>query len=220
MKHRYNPDHHHRRSIRLRGYDYTQAGAYFVTMVVQGRSCLFGEVVGAEMRLNEAGEMAHRVWEALPHRFPGIEMGPFVVMPNHHSRDHRPARNRRGAPCGRPIHAQQGNHKGCPYIGRCDRTGMGPGSRIVRCGGMWNTVTTNQIPSAYTTCSPWWAPDPHPTGQPQGLPLQEPSCPLPGVTCAIPGERPIETPLQPGPPSPQVHPTAGIRLHTGRARIS
>ena len=83
MKHRYNPDHHHRRSIRLRGYDYTQAGAYFVTMVVQGRSCLFGEVVGAEMRLNEAGQMARRVWEALPHRFPGVEMGPSVVMPNH-----------------------------------------------------------------------------------------------------------------------------------------
>ncbi len=83
MKHRYNPDHHHRRSIRLRGYDYTQAGAYFVTMVVQGRLCLFGDVIGAEMRLNEAGEMAHRVWEALPHRFPGVEMGPCVVMPNH-----------------------------------------------------------------------------------------------------------------------------------------
>ena len=83
MKHRYNPDHHHRRSIRLRGYDYTQAGAYFVTMVVQGRLCLFGDVIGAEMRLNEAGEMAHRVWEALPHRFPGVEMGPSVVMPNH-----------------------------------------------------------------------------------------------------------------------------------------
>ena len=42
MKHRYDPDHHHRRSIRLRGYDYTQADAYFVTMVVQGRPSLVG----------------------------------------------------------------------------------------------------------------------------------------------------------------------------------
>ncbi len=49
---------------------------------------------------------------------------------------HRVLTKRQSGPCGRPIHAQQGNHKGCPYVGRCDRTGMGPGSRIVRCGGI------------------------------------------------------------------------------------
>ena len=72
-----------RRSLRLRGYDYTQGGAYFVTIVVQGRQCLFGDVVDGEMRLNDAGEMVHRLWEELPGRFPSIIMDTFVVMPNH-----------------------------------------------------------------------------------------------------------------------------------------
>ena len=74
---------HRRRSLRLKGYDYTGAGAYFVTIVTQSRSCLFGEILGEEMRLNEAGEMIRTVWEALPRRFPGIEIEGFVVMPNH-----------------------------------------------------------------------------------------------------------------------------------------
>ena len=78
-----NPEIHRRRSLRLKGYDYTQAGAYFVTITIQGRLCLFGEVVSEEMRLNEAGVMAYKVWAALPHRFPVIEINAFVVMPNH-----------------------------------------------------------------------------------------------------------------------------------------
>ena len=82
---RLNPpsDSRRRRSIRLRGYDYAQAGAYFVTVVVQGRACLFGDLVGAEMRLNDAGEMIRRVWQEIPGRFPGIALDTFVVMPNH-----------------------------------------------------------------------------------------------------------------------------------------
>ena len=83
MNHRYNPDMHYRRSIRLRGYDYTHAGAYYVTIVAQDRVCLFGEVVGEKVRLGEASVMVQAVWEALPHRFPSIETDAFVVMPNH-----------------------------------------------------------------------------------------------------------------------------------------
>jgi len=79
----YDPKVHRRRSLRLKGYDYTQVGAYFVTIVTQGRLCLFGEIVGKEMRLNEAGEMVCGFWEVLPQRFPAIEMDMFVVMPNH-----------------------------------------------------------------------------------------------------------------------------------------
>ena len=79
----YNPEIHRRRSLRLKGYDYTHVGAYFVTIVTQGRSCLFGEIVGKEMQLNEAGEMACAIWKALPQRFPSIEIDLFVVMPNH-----------------------------------------------------------------------------------------------------------------------------------------
>ena len=79
----YDPEIHQRRSIRLKGYDYSQAGAYFVTIVAQGRLCLFGDVVDGEMRANDAGEMVWRVWDGMPGRFPSIEMDEFVVMPNH-----------------------------------------------------------------------------------------------------------------------------------------
>jgi hypothetical protein len=58
-----DPDKHHRRSIRLRGYDYALAGAYFVTMVTQDRACLLGEVVAGAMRLNDAGRMVRTVWD-------------------------------------------------------------------------------------------------------------------------------------------------------------
>lgn len=72
-----------RRSIRLRGYDYTQVGAYFVTVTVRGRLALFGEVVDDMVRLNDAGEMAREVWQGMPRRFPFVEVDAFVVMPDH-----------------------------------------------------------------------------------------------------------------------------------------
>jgi REP element-mobilizing transposase RayT len=72
-----------RRSIRLREYNYAQAGAYFVTIVTQDRVCLFGEVVDGEMMLNEFGRIVHAVWDDLPNHYPAVECGVFVVMPNH-----------------------------------------------------------------------------------------------------------------------------------------
>jgi REP element-mobilizing transposase RayT len=69
--------------MRLAGYDYAQAGAYFVTACTQGRVCLFGEVVDGEMRTNEAGAMVKRVWEELPKFYAGVALDVFVVMPNH-----------------------------------------------------------------------------------------------------------------------------------------
>jgi len=79
----YDPTIHHRRSIRLRGYDYAQAGAYFVTICVQGRECLFGQIVNARMVLNDAGRMVQAQWEQLPERFNTIELDIHIVMPNH-----------------------------------------------------------------------------------------------------------------------------------------
>jgi REP element-mobilizing transposase RayT len=67
----------------LQEYDYAQAGAYFVTLRVQGRMCLFGEVVDGEMRLNDAVRMVLGVWNALPRHYAGVEVDSFVVMPNH-----------------------------------------------------------------------------------------------------------------------------------------
>ena len=54
-----------------------------MTIVAQGRACLFGEVVENQMRLNEAGGMVQEVCWGLSQRFPGVEVGSFVVMPNH-----------------------------------------------------------------------------------------------------------------------------------------
>lgn len=79
----YDPERHHRRSIRLKGYDYSQAGAYFVTLNVHQRRCFLGEAVGGKVRLSPAGEMVLRVWEAVPNHYPGVDVDAFVVMPNH-----------------------------------------------------------------------------------------------------------------------------------------
>jgi len=73
----------HRRSIRLKGYDYTQPGAYFVTLVTQNRDCLFGEIVEGEVRLNRVGMVAQREWERLSNRFPAVQIDSYVIMPNH-----------------------------------------------------------------------------------------------------------------------------------------
>ncbi|MFH2065883.1 MAG: hypothetical protein ABIK15_11855 [Pseudomonadota bacterium] len=80
---RYNPDIHHRRSIRLQDYDYSQAGAYFITICVQNRECLFGEITNGEMKMNDAGRMVQTIWDEIPSRFDGLELNTFTVMPNH-----------------------------------------------------------------------------------------------------------------------------------------
>ena len=79
----YDPARHHRRSIRLKGYDYTQAGAYFVTLCVQGRECLLGAVTAGEMILNELGQIVREEWERSSEIRREIELDEFVVMPNH-----------------------------------------------------------------------------------------------------------------------------------------
>jgi putative transposase len=78
-----DPQKHHRHSIRLKGYDYTQPGAYFITVVSHNRESIFGEIVDGEMRLNRYGCITQREWERLPRRFPNIHLDAFIVMPNH-----------------------------------------------------------------------------------------------------------------------------------------
>ena len=80
---RYNPDIHHRHSIRLREYDYSNAGVYFVTVCIQNRECLFEEIVDGEMKLNDAGRMVESIWEKLSQHNEDVETDAFVVMPNH-----------------------------------------------------------------------------------------------------------------------------------------
>ncbi len=79
----YDPKIHHRRSIRLKGYDYARAGAYFVTIITENHVCLLGEVVGGKMQLNEAGQVVEQWWLELNRKYPHIETSEHVVMPNH-----------------------------------------------------------------------------------------------------------------------------------------
>ena len=71
----YDPDRHHRRSIRLPGYDYRQAGAYFITICTRGRECVLSDPT--------VSGIIHEVWQSLPAWFPTITLDEFVVMPNH-----------------------------------------------------------------------------------------------------------------------------------------
>lgn len=79
----YDPDRHHRRSIRLKGYDYSQVGAYFVSICTQGRECLFGGIVAGEMVLNDAGEIVAGEWLKTVEICNEIALDEWVVMPNH-----------------------------------------------------------------------------------------------------------------------------------------
>ncbi len=82
-KPKFDPQKHHRRSIRLPGYDYSQAGAYYITIVTYQRDCLFGKIENEEMILSDLGKIADECWRAIPDHFPLVELGAYVVMPNH-----------------------------------------------------------------------------------------------------------------------------------------
>ena len=72
-----------RRSIRLKGYDYAQDGAYYVTICTYKKTRIFGEVVEEEMRLNEIGDIVEEEWQRTPKIRPEVELDEFIVMPNH-----------------------------------------------------------------------------------------------------------------------------------------
>lgn len=80
---KYNPNIHHRRSIRFKGYDYAQKGFYFITICCQDRICRFGNIVNGQMILNEYGQIAFDEWVKLSVRFANFELDVFQIMPNH-----------------------------------------------------------------------------------------------------------------------------------------
>ena len=75
MTQNYDSEKHHRRSIRLPGYDYGQSGAYFVTLCTQGRECVLDDPIVSGIITD--------VWHSLPRWFPNIDLDEFVIMPNH-----------------------------------------------------------------------------------------------------------------------------------------
>ncbi len=131
---KYDPFKHHRHSIRLQGYDYTQSGAYFVTMCAQNRECLFGEIVDGEMRLNDAGQMVARWWDEVPCKFSSVEMDNFVIMPNHFHGIAVITGIEQGAHTGAPLHDRDA------YVGADLRVRPGLGQIM-----QWfKTMTTNE----------------------------------------------------------------------------
>ncbi|MEA3286413.1 MAG: transposase [Candidatus Marinimicrobia bacterium] len=79
----YDPARHHRRSIRLKGYDYSQPGRYFLTVNVKNGRQLFGHVINGKMILNDAGKMVETWYFELENKYPNIVLRQHVVMPNH-----------------------------------------------------------------------------------------------------------------------------------------
>lgn len=79
----YNPSKHRRRSIRLKGYDYSQSGAYFVTIRTRKGESFFGGIVHGELRRSPIGKTAEEFWLQIPQHFPYVELDEFKVMPNH-----------------------------------------------------------------------------------------------------------------------------------------
>ena len=79
----YKPEQHHRRSIRLKGYDYSNAGAYFITICTWQRECLFGVIDDDKMQLTNSGKIIDSIWTTLPEHYPNITVDLHVVMPNH-----------------------------------------------------------------------------------------------------------------------------------------
>jgi putative transposase len=141
----YNPDKHHRpvwlpdrRSIHLKGYDYSQSGAYFVTICTQDRACLFGEIEKSEMQLNDASRMIHYWWNQLTNKYPNIELDEFVVMPNHLHGLIIVGADPRVCPETKlpaPPDKNKGEHTGSPLQGPISL------SRMIQ---WFNTMTTNE----------------------------------------------------------------------------
>jgi len=82
-KRKYNPQIHHRKSIRLKGFDYSQHGLYFITICCQNKECRFGQIENNKMILNKYGIIAYNEWVKLPIRFRNCELDVFQIMPNH-----------------------------------------------------------------------------------------------------------------------------------------
>ena len=111
---RFNPQKHHRRSIRLKNYDYSQPGMYFVTICSGNKEMLFGDVINCNMILNESGKYTQKCWRDISKHFSDVRLDEFIIMPNHVHRIICVVENddkicNVGAKCFSPLH--QNEHK-------------------------------------------------------------------------------------------------------------
>ncbi len=112
---------HKRKSIRLKGYDYSQAGLYFITICIKNRECLFGNIKNGKMILNDACKMVEKWYYELENKYPDIKCNEIIVMPNHtHFIIHNVGADLRVCPDNKPLHSYyranafvlQGEHTG------------------------------------------------------------------------------------------------------------
>ena len=83
MSHKYDPNIHHCRSVRLSGYDYSQDGWYFITICTQGQKCMFGKFANGQIQLCEYGYIVDKCWKWLAQQYDYVHLDQYVVMPNH-----------------------------------------------------------------------------------------------------------------------------------------
>ena len=138
MSGKYDPNIHHRHSIRLGCYDYSQDGWYFVTMCTQNHACMFGNIVNDQMQLNDAGVMVRTWWRKVGGKFPSVRTDEYIIMPNHF---HGIVNIVGAAPCGRPI---IGNNtaSGQPHGKSGQPRGVAP--TLGDIVNWFKTMTTNQ----------------------------------------------------------------------------
>jgi putative transposase len=78
-----NSNIHYRKSIRLKEYDYSYPGEYFVTICTKGKECMYGSIANRKMDLNEKGGIVDRCWRGIPENFPCVDLDEYIIMPNH-----------------------------------------------------------------------------------------------------------------------------------------
>ena len=132
---RYDPFNHNRRSTCLRGYNYSRAGAYFLTICVLDRECLLGNCVGEEIILSQIAETAKRCWINIPEHFENIILDEFVIMPNHiHGIiSIRNGTHRRGVPWNAPTRTSISPPKGSLSV--VVRNYKAAAARLIRLAG-------------------------------------------------------------------------------------
>ena len=97
---------HHRKSVRLRGYDYSQVGGYFITICTFEKKCLLGFVKGDGVQLSQIGKIVSQFWYEIPTHFENVQLDAFVVMPNHIHGIIMIANQRRGVKFNAPTKAR------------------------------------------------------------------------------------------------------------------
>ncbi len=127
-----------RRSIRMRGYDYSLAGAYFVTVCTQDRLCLFGNVNNEQMTLNQAGQMVYEQWLDLPKRFPESAIDEFTMMPNHLHGILIINDNETTQSVGAPLVGAQNK------VDKTNKAGTRPAPTLGEIVGAFKSITTNE----------------------------------------------------------------------------